>query len=103
MDNENLDFKRDYLVGDFAPQIRLLHHIVNKIFFSKVGRMDFVGIRDLNIMYHILLEKPTDLSKMIMSYMLDQKNRKSSSLPYGMLLTELFENTKIDLSNEVSQ
>ena len=103
MDNENLDFERDYLVEDFTPQIRPLHHIANKIFFLKVGRMDFVGQWDLNIMYHILLEKPTDLSRMIMSYMMDQKNRKSDSLPYIMLLIELFENAEIDLSIEVSQ
>ena len=43
MDNENLNFERDYLVGDFTPQVRLLHHIVNKIFFLKVDRMDFVS------------------------------------------------------------
>ena len=41
--NENLDFERDYLVRDYTSQIRLLHHIVNKIFFPKVGRLDFVG------------------------------------------------------------
>ena len=65
--------------------------------------MNFVGQRDLNIIYHILLEKRTDLSRMIMSYMMDQKNRKPSSLSYGMLLTELFENVEIDLSNEASR
>ena len=35
--------------------------------------------------------------------MIDQKNRKSGSLPYGMLLIVLFENAEIDLTNEVSQ
>ena len=103
MKNENLDFERDYLVKDFTPQIRLLHHMINNILFPKVCRLDFVGQRDLNIMYNILAEKPPNLSNMIMYYMMDQKNRKSGSLPYGMLLTELFENVEIDLSNEASQ
>ena len=43
MKNENLDFEKDYLFRDFTPQMRLLHHVVNKIFFLKVGRFDFVG------------------------------------------------------------
>ena len=41
--NENLDFERDYLVKEFTSQIRLLHHMINMIFFPKVGRLDFVG------------------------------------------------------------
>ena len=55
------------------------------------------------IMYHILIKKSINLFGMIMSHMVDQMNRKSGSLPYGMLLTVLFENAKIDLTNEVSQ
>ena len=49
------------------------------------------------------METPTNLSRMIMSYMVDQMNRKSGSLSYGMLLTILFENAGIDLTNEASQ
>ena len=43
MKNKHLDFERDYHVRDFTPQIWLLHHIVNKIFFLKVDRFYFVG------------------------------------------------------------
>ena len=43
MKNENLDFEKDYLVRDFTLQMRLIHHIVNKTFFSKVDRFDFVS------------------------------------------------------------
>ena len=49
------------------------------------------------------MEKPINLSRMIMSHMVDQMKRKSGSLSYGMVLTILFENTEIDLSNEISQ
>ena len=83
--------------------MRLLHHIANKIFFSKIGRLDFVGQWDLCIMYHIIIEKPIDLSRMIISYMMDQLKRKSGCLPYGMLLIELLESAYIEVSNEVSQ
>ena len=55
------------------------------------------------IMYHILIKKSINLFGMIMSHMVDQMNRKSSSFSYGMLLTVLFENAEIDLINEVSQ
>ena len=103
MDNENIDTEKNYFIKDFTPQMRLLNHIVNKIFFSKIDRFDFVNQRDLYIMYHILMEKLTNLSGMIMSYMIDKMNRKSSSLSYGMILTVLFKNAEIDLSNKVSQ
>ena len=48
-----------------------------------------------------MMEKSTNLSRMIMFHMVDQLKRKSDSLPYGMLLTILFENAEIELSNEV--
>ena len=103
MNNENIDTKKDYFIRDFSFQMRLLHHIVNRIFFLKVDRFDFVTQRNMYIMYHILMKKSINLSKMIMSHMVDQMNRKSGSLSYGMLLTVLFENASIDLTNEVSQ
>ena len=102
-DNENVNIEKDYFIRDFTPQMSLLHHIVNKIFFPKVDRFDFVGQRDLYIMYHIMIEKPTNLLGMIISHMVDQIKRKSGSLPYGMVLIVLFENAEIDLSNEISQ
>ena len=83
--------------------MRLLHHIVNKIFFLKIGRLDLISQRDMYLMYHIILEKPTNLSEMIMSYMVDHMKRKIGSLPYGMLLTEIFEDAQIEVSNEVFQ
>ena len=43
IDNENLDFERDYFVRDFTPKTRPLHHIINKIFFPKFTRIDFVS------------------------------------------------------------
>ena len=103
MDDENIKTEKDYFIKDFTPQMRLLHHIVNKIFFLKIGRFDIVNQRDLYIMYHIMMEKSTNFSKMIISHMVDQMNRKSGSLSYGMLLTVLFENAEIDFTNEVSQ
>ena len=35
MENENIDTEKDYFIRYFTPQMRLLHHIVNKIFFFK--------------------------------------------------------------------
>ena len=49
------------------------------------------------------MEKPINLLGMIMSHMVDQMNRKSGSLSYGMFLTILFENAEIDFTNKFSQ
>ena len=103
MNNEDIDIDKDYFIRYFSPQMRLLHHIVNKIFFPKIDRFDFVTQRDIYIMYHILLKKLTNLFEMIMSHMVDQMNRESGLLSCGMLLTIQFENAKIDLINEVFQ
>ena len=50
-----------------------------------------------------MMETPTNLCGMIITHIVDQRNRKSGSLSYGMLLTILFENVGIDLTNEASQ
>ena len=50
-----------------------------------------------------MMEKPINLLAMIISHMVDQMNRNLGSLSYGMLLTILFENAEIDLSNKISQ
>ena len=103
LDNKNMEIEKNYFSRDLTPEMRLLHHIANKIFFLKIGRLDFVGQRDLCIMYYIIMEKPTNLSGMIMSHMMDQLKKKLGSLPNEMLLTELFEDAATDGSNEVSQ
>ena len=43
IDNENVNTKKDYFIRDLTSQIRLLHHIINKIFFPKISRLDFVA------------------------------------------------------------
>ena len=50
-----------------------------------------------------MIEKPINLSRMIMSHIVDQMKWKSGSLSYGMVLTVLFEIAEIDPSNEISQ
>ena len=67
MDNENVQTEKDNFSRDFTPQMRLLHYIVNKICFSNIGRLNFVTQRDLYMMYHVIMKKPTNLSGTIMS------------------------------------
>ena len=43
LDIKNVNTEKDYFCRDLTPEMRLLHHIANKIFFSKVGRLDFVS------------------------------------------------------------
>ena len=43
LDIENVNIEKDYFCRDLIPEMRLLHHIANKIFFLKVNRLDFVG------------------------------------------------------------
>ena len=40
LDNANVNTEKNYFCRDLTPEMRLLHHIANKIFFQKL--VDFI-------------------------------------------------------------
>ena len=57
---------------------------------------------DLVLMYHIISGKPLNLPHFILRHMISWKNtpKKTSSLPYGMIITRLLRNFDISLEEE---
>ena len=80
--------------------MRLLHNIIGRILFPKVGRFDFISEQDLILMHSIIVRIPINLPQMIVSYMCEAASKAQSSLPYVMLLTLIFRRFSVDIPDE---
>lgn len=78
------------MANTLSTNLRLLHHIIRKIFISKTSRFDFVSKRELVLMYHMMLGIPMSLSGMMLIHMREAVESLKVCLPYGMLLTWVF-------------
>ena len=81
----NLDAKA------LSVEMKLLHRIMTKLFFPKVGRHDFISGRDICVMHHIVSETPLNLSVLMIQAMRETLNRSRAHLPYGMTLILVFQ------------
>ena len=50
-------------------EMRLLHQMVTKLFFSRSGRHDLLSGRDICIMYHIITQTPLNLPALMIEAM----------------------------------
>lgn len=71
-------------------EMMLLHDMISRIFFPRVGRFDFVLEKDVNVMYHILQEIPLNLPNLMIKDMEEAVGKSKAPLPYGMILTHVF-------------
>ena len=102
MDRDDEEEVKKVEARDFDVEKRLLHHIVSKIVLPRSERFDLVTNRDIVVMYHILKEIPTNLSKLIIFAMKDAMMKRKTALPYGMALTHVFRMVGIRLRDESS-
>ena len=82
-------FERDDVEGflkieakDLSVEMRLLHHMVSRIFSSRGGRYDLMTGRDICLMHHVVLESPLNLLFLMIDAMREALNR-SLALWYG--------------------
>lgn len=94
---------QDVFANQLPPEMRLLHHIINRILFPKIGQFDYVFEQDILVMYHISEVIPLNLSGLMIRYMDELGNRKRASLPYDMVLTLLFLEHGINLEGKTSK
>ena len=73
-----------------SVEMRLLHHMVTKLFILKSGRHDLLSGRDICIIYHVIIETPLNLPTLMFEAMREILNRSKAHLPYGMALTLVF-------------
>ncbi|XP_038972044.1 uncharacterized protein LOC120104630 [Phoenix dactylifera] len=99
---ENVSPLEQISANRLSVENRLLHHIVSRILFSKTGRFDFVSERDILVIFHILNGSPLSLPHLIIRHMVESASRARASLPYGMLLTLVFEEFGVNTEGEPS-
>lgn len=85
-----------------SVEMRLLHHILGRILFSKTGRFDFISERDIVIMYYLIQGVPLNLPSLILTQMRDEVGRAKMCLPYGMTLTSVFREVGVSFEDEVT-
>lgn len=56
----------EFMSNNLSIELRLLHHIVGRIFLPKIGRFDFVLKIELVVMSHVLLSIPMNLAMMML-------------------------------------
>ena len=86
--------------NQLSPEMRLLHSIVTHILFLKINRFDFLFERDIIIMHCILVVYPFNLPKLMISYMIEGSTKKNACLPYDMILTLIFKEFGVPISDE---
>ena len=69
-----------------SVEMRLLHHMVTKLFVLKSGRHDLLSGRDICIMYHVIIETPLNLPALMFEAMREILNR-SLAFWYGTHLS----------------
>ena len=88
------------MANQLFVEMRLLHSFISHILFPKIGQFDFISNRDLIIMQSIVKKVQINLPRLMMNYMWEATTQKYSSLPYEMVLTLIFKEYKIPITDE---
>ena len=80
--------------------MKLFHSFVTHILFPKIGIFDFISDRDLAIMKYIIEQRSVNLPRLMMNYMWEAVIKKHSSLPYKMVLTQIFKEYRVSIHED---
>lgn len=81
-------------------EMMLLHNIVSQIFFSKTSKFDWRIEKDIAFIYYLIEWKPINLPFFMLSQIKEATNKSRTCLPYGMILTLIFEEFRINYTRE---
>ena len=84
----------------FSAEMRLLHHLVTKLFVPKSGRHDLLSGRNICIMYHVITQTSLNLPALMFEAMREILNRSKAHLPFGMALTLVFRRFGVSFKEE---
>ncbi|KAG8637637.1 uncharacterized protein LOC110602655 [Manihot esculenta] len=83
-------------------EMRLLHHMIVHIILPRKRNFNHVSSMDLLVMWHILRGKPFNLPFLLLAHMIACSEKKNACLPYGMILTSIFNHFEFPLEEEES-
>ena len=75
---------------DLSVKMRLFHHMISRIFFSRGRRYNLMTGWDICLMHHIISKSPLNLPSLMINVMREALNRSKTPLPYGMALIVVF-------------
>ena len=84
-----------------SVEMRLLQHVVARIFLSKTGRFDYITERELLIMTTLVRGQTVSFSGIILRQMHEAASSRRLCLPYGMVLTRIFRYFGVTLDGEL--
>lgn len=89
---ERDDFQdlKNLQANGLSVEMRLLHNMVNRIFFSKMERFDWVTEKDTAFMYYLIQGKPINLPFLMLSKIKEATKKSRICLRYGMVFTLIF-------------
>lgn len=65
----------EILTNQLFIELRLLHHIISRIFLPRIRRFDFVTRKDIAIMYHIIKKIQINLPHLMIHVMQEAISR----------------------------
>ena len=54
LERDDVDIMEELFANQLSMEMRLLHHIIRRILFSKIDRFDFISETDAIIIQHII-------------------------------------------------
>ncbi|PON54346.1 hypothetical protein PanWU01x14_195750 [Parasponia andersonii] len=79
---------------------RLLHYCITYNILPRTGHREIVYTLDIFLINSILMEKAINLGYILMTQMREAGSKKTGCLPYGMVLTRIFDHFEIPLHDE---
>lgn len=56
----------DVMVSHLSLEMHIWYHVIKRIFIPKMDRFDFISVRELAMMYHLVLEIPLNVLGIVM-------------------------------------
>ncbi|GFZ21468.1 hypothetical protein Acr_29g0006300 [Actinidia rufa] len=88
---------------ELRKEFKLFHRCIAYNIIPKEGHYNQVTTMDAFIIYKVAMDEPLNLNYIILKEMADVKNHSSPALPYGALLTKIFNHFRVKHSGQRNQ
>ncbi|CAL1402461.1 unnamed protein product [Linum trigynum] len=88
-------------IRELTVKVRVLNHMLSYNILPKGGHREAVTYFDIELLINLLSHEKVNLPYLIFTHMLAVAENSNRNLPYGMILTLLFDHFNVDLSGEV--
>ncbi|PON35970.1 hypothetical protein PanWU01x14_332180, partial [Parasponia andersonii] len=90
----------NYTANHLNVHSRLLHHYITYNILPRIGHREIIHTLDIFLINSILMGKAINLGYILMTQMREAGSKKTGCLPYGMVLTRIFDHFEISLHDK---